>query len=206
MTLTSHIRPPYGGIYVWRDPLTRQEVKGTNFDVLLRLAYEQRRANGAPIGLDFEKEIENDICRSYPDECENVPPGARRKSHWSMGEIVRGTMTFARQRATGAQLVDAPLANKRASICATCPQAVYFSKPCAGLCAELVNVLSGTGGKSTPYDNDLRACGICGCWTRVAVWFPLDVQCADVNAEMQKQFEAVPGCWKQCAPETGTAA
>jgi hypothetical protein len=189
---------PYGGSFLWRDPLTRQEVRGTTFEQLMHFAYQERKANGVPVGLDFEQEVERDICANYPDDCENVPPGTRRKSHWSMGEIVRGTMTFARHKLTGSQLVAQATANERAAICASCPQAVFFSKPCAGLCSELVNVLSGTGSKSTPYDHDLRACGICGCWTRVAVWFPLDTQCPDVNEEMAKQFAAVPRCWKQC--------
>lgn len=198
MKLISYIRPPYGGSYYWRDPVTGVEVRGTHFEMLINSAYAERKANGAPIGLDFEREIEQEICRTYPNECDNVPAGQRQKTHWTMGEIVRGTLTFAKHKLTGSSLVDQQTANQRAQICSTCPRSVFFSKPCAGLCAELVNVLSGTGDKRTPYDYDLRACGICGCWTRVAVWFPLETQCIGVTDELKKQFAAVNNCWKQC--------
>jgi len=198
MKLVSHIRMPYGGMYYWRDPLTGVEVKGTHFEMLLNNAYDQRRANGAPIGTEFAQEIERDICATYPDECDNVPPGVRRKAFWSMGEIVGGTLVMIQNRLQGTQFVSQEEANRRAAICANCPRAVFFSKPCTGLCRELVNVLAGTGDKRTPFDHDLRACGVCGCWLKVSVWFPLDVQCIGVDETMRKDFATVNNCWKQC--------
>lgn len=197
-SLTSMVRSPYGGVYVWRDPLTGVEVKGTTGQMLYDNVIAERTANGAPKGLELWDEVMRDICRDYPDECSNVDPNQVRRRGWSMGDIVRGTMVMMNHKLNGSQLVDQEEATRRARICASCPQAAYFSKPCTGLCRELVNLLGSTESRSTPYDHDLRACNVCGCWSKVAVWFPLETQCVGVTEEMKAQFRTTVNCWKRC--------
>jgi hypothetical protein len=161
-------------------------------------AVAERRANSAPVGLGFWEEVVHDLCRDYPQECLHVDPSQIRKRGWSMMDIVRGSLAMTSQKLSGLPLVSPEEATRRAGICAGCPHAVFFSKPCTGLCRELVNLLSSTGDKSTPYDHPLRACGICGCWIKTAVWFPLETQCVAVNNDMKEQFKSVQKCWKQC--------
>lgn len=198
VAITSMVRSPYGGMYHWRDPITGVEVKGTTGDMLYQNAVAERLANGVPMGLEFWDSVMADVCRDYPTECSNVDPTQIRKRGWSMGDIVRGTLVMMNHKLNGSQLVSQEEANRRAQICSTCPHAAFFTKPCTGLCRELSNLLGSTGNKSTPYDNDLRACNICGCWTKVAVWFPLETQCVGVTEEMKTQFAGVSNCWKQC--------
>ena len=162
--LTSLCRAPYGGLYVWRDPITGIEVKGTTGDMLYSNAVAQRNANSVPMGLEFWDSVMSDLCRDYPNECSNVDPNQVRRRPWAMGDIVRGTLVMMNHKLTGSQLVSQEEANRRAKICASCPHAAYFSKPCTGLCRELSNLLMSIGNRTTPYDHDLRACNICGCW------------------------------------------
>lgn len=197
-SITSMIRSPRGGIYFWRDPITGVELQATTGDMLYDRAVAERTANGVPMGLEFWDSVMADVCRDYPDECSNVDPNQPRRRGWSMGDIVRGTLVMMNHKLNGSELVSQEEATRRAGICAVCPHAAYFSKPCTGLCRDLANLLGSTGQKSTPYDNDLRACGICGCWTKVSVWFPLETQCVGVTDEMKAQFKVTSRCWKQC--------
>lgn len=198
LALTSMVRTPFGGEYRWKDPITGVEVKGTTGDMVYNNAVAERTANGVHMGLEFWDEIMAEICKDYPKECSSVDPTRIRARGWSMGDIVRGSLVMLNHKLSGSELVSQEEATRRAGICAQCPQASYFSKPCTGLCKELANLLASTGNKSTPYDHDLRACNICGCWSKIQVWFPLETQCVGVTDDMKKQFESVPNCWKTC--------
>lgn len=192
------VRAPYGGIYRWKDPITGIEVTGTTGDMVYSNAVAERQANGVHMGLEFWDEIMADICRDYPQECSNVDPTRIRARGWSMGDIVRGSLVMLNHKLSGSELVSQEEATRRAGICATCPQAAVFSKPCTGICRELAQLISSTGNKSTPYDNPTRACGICGCLTMVSVWLPLETQCVGVTEEMKEQFKVTSNCWKIC--------
>jgi len=198
LALTSMIRSPYNGEYHWTDPITGVEVRGTTGDMVYNNAVAERTANGVHMGLEFWQEIMDDICKDYPKECSSVDPTRIRSRGWGMMDIVRGSLAMLNHKLSGTDLVSQEEATRRASICATCPHASYFSKPCTGLCRELANLLGSTGDKKTPYDHDLRACGICGCWSRISVWHSLETQCIGVTEEMRKQFSTVSNCWKQC--------
>lgn len=196
--LAARNRIPYGGMYYVTDKLTGIPVKGMNFESVYRAVVTERNANGAPVGLGLEDEVEQWICEAYPQECQladtlNVP-----KRSWGMMDIVRGTIVFAKRQITGESLVTQEEANRRAQICSTCkPYATEFHKPCAGLCSELVQLLSGIGNRATPHDNSVRSCSICGCWTKVAVWFPVDLQWSVLSDTQKAQFQSVPWCWKK---------
>ncbi len=198
IALTSMVKTPYGGQYHWKDPITGVTVSGTTGDMLYNNAVLERIANGVPMGLEFWDSVMTDVCKDYPQECSNVDPTRVRQRGWGMMDIVRGSLVMMNHKLNGSELVSQEEATRRASICATCPQSAYFSKPCTGLCRDLANLLSATGNKSTPYDHDLRACNICGCWTKVAVWFPLETQCVGVTDDMKEQFKSISGCWKTC--------
>lgn len=198
VSITSMIRSPRGGMYFWRDPITGVEVSGTTGDMLYNNAVAQRNANSVPMGLEFWDSVMSDVCKDFPDECSNVDPNKPRRRGFSMGDIVRGSLAMINNVMSGGELVSQDEANRRAAICSTCPHATYFSKPCTGLCRELANLLGTTGDRKTPYDHDLRACGVCGCWTRISIWHRLETQCVAVTDEMKEQFKTVQNCWKQC--------
>lgn len=194
-------RVPYGGQYVLNLPQKAMVGHGNNFAALLRSITEWRRANSVPIGLGFEDEVEQVVCELYPQECQAFLAGKRRRKSWNMWDIVRGTSAFIRQKLSGVELVSQDEASRRSALCSKCPARVKFTKSCSGLCAALVKLLSSTGGKHTPTDDDLLGCSVCGCWIKVAVWYDLKIQCAAVDESMKQAFDEVRKeypCWKDC--------
>jgi hypothetical protein len=194
-------RVPHGGEYRLNLPEKGMIGHGNNFETLIRSIMEWRRANSVPIGLGFEDEVEQAVCEKYPVECDGFASKRKRRKSWGMWDIVRGTSAFFRQKLSGADLVDQAEANRRSALCSKCPARITFSKPCSGLCAALVKLISSTGGKSTPTDSDTLGCGICRCWTKVAVWYALEIQCVGVDETMKQEFAEVRKeypCWKDC--------
>lgn len=197
--LKSRSTIPYGGMYYWKDPLTGAEVRGTNWNMLIGRIYAERRANGVPVGLGFEDEVEKDLCRDYPAECEIPDPNFPTNRRLTLSDVIRGSQVMMSFLAHGSPLVDRAEAERRARICLKCPFNTYFSKPCTGICQELANVVASIiNHQGTQYDTDLKACNVCGCFLQAAIWMPLDIQCKGVTEEMACKFKTINNCWKIC--------
>ncbi len=189
---------PYGGEYRWRDPITNVEVVGTHWNMLMNRIYDERRANGIPCGIEFEKEVEEALCRDYPAECEiNDPRFPRHKARLGFSEIIAGTRLLLKVKLGNVPLVQQEEANRRANICATCPFNIEFQRPCAGLCGELYSLVKSIiGAASVAGEERLRSCSLCGCFLGAAVWLPVDVQRSVLTDDQKMQFDNVPNCWK----------
>lgn len=200
VNLIAKKRPPYGGSYAVTDPLTKQRHKANRFDLLLREIVQARKANGLPVGLDFEREVEAWVCAAYPSECEERNPEIpRRPRAQSMGDVLRGTRVMLAHFLAGRPVESTQEASRRAEICAGCRYNVPISSPCNGICAELKDIVKRViGGATTPHDAALQSCFLCGCELKAAVWTTLEVQCKPLDDAMKKQFASVPDCWKQC--------
>lgn len=199
LQLEAKTRVPYGGGYTITDPLSKIEVYGTTFNMVARRIRETRHANGYPEGLGLDDEIEEWICKAYPQECVTYDPRAPRKRSLGISDIVHGTKVMIKFSINGRQLVDKEEAERRAAICAGCKWNVAFVKPCSGLCPELRDLVhSIIGNEKTSHDNELQSCSICACFNSASVWLPLYVQCAGVTEEQKAQFKSVHNCWKQC--------
>lgn len=198
--LQSKNRIPYGGLYVVTDPLTKSEVRAGRFDLLVRKLIDARKANGLPIGLDFESEVENWVCAAYPQECVEFNPAIPRvPREIGMGDVVRGTRVMLEHWIAGRPIEERPEAERRAEICSRCRYNVGIRSPCGGICAELREIVNRViGGKGTSHDSDLGSCSICRCELKSAVWTTLEIQCKGVTEDMKKQFTSVPECWKKC--------
>lgn len=199
---------PHGGKWIARYPATGQLfISEVSFDDLVDQLTAYCKANGFGIGLGFEDEVESWVCKELPKACEPDTSGmpiGRRKLH--MDDIVRGLQSLS--GVMGAQLlswfggkspfVDQAEANRRASICAKCGYNIAFKKPCAGICPELKTLVELIRGhRSTPYDNRLDSCSICGCFNSVTVWIELPIQERALTNEMKELFSAIGWCWKK---------
>lgn len=193
-------RIPYGGFYAVKDRLSGQVVKAGRFDLLLKGLITARKANGLPVGLEFEREVEQWVCQDYPAECEEFNPSIpRRPKALGFGDVLRGTQVMLGHWLAGRPIESREEAERRAAICAGCRYNVPVNFPCGGICSELREIVERVvGGKGTPYDGQLNSCFICGCNLRAAVWTTLEVQCKPVDEYMKAQFKSVPNCWKQC--------
>lgn len=193
---------PHGGEYAYRDPNSGMYIRGTTFAMVVNRVAEHRRANGYPIGLGLEDEIEDQLCVSYPTECSEAPEGTPRKTEHTLSDVVHGTRVMMAFKSGGSQLVSREEAERRAQICIGCPYNASFIKPCSGICQELKNLVNWiTDHQGTQYDSKLFSCNICGCFLQAAIWLKLEDQCAGVTSEMKPKFSFTQQkykCWKVC--------
>lgn len=194
-------RVPYGGQWQPKDPLTGMVYAGTTFRQVLAKAVAARKANGIPMGLDFEAEVEQWCCDAHPVECVDVDPGKPRKRKLTLDDIIRGAKVLLKFKLGGSKLVAPEEAERRAAICAACYMNSGWQRPCA-VCHELGDLVrSVTGGHKTSKDAKLFACHVCACNLQAAVWLPLETQCVGVTEEQRKEFAYLKEsshCWKQC--------
>lgn len=192
---------PYGSRYVLNIPEKGIVAFGTNFEMLLTNAKAYRRANGIPVGLGFEDEVEREVCAAYPAECietdSRIPDRQRR---YTFTDVIAGTKAMIAFKLAGSPLVDQAEANRRAAICAKCPNNVSFVSGCNHFCGELKDiVLDLIGVKTTPHDVNLHSCAICGCYAQASVWVELGVQVQGLTDIQKLQFQTAKeqhGCWK----------
>lgn len=199
--LDSKMSIPYGGHFQINRPDLGMVAGGTNFEMLIRNLINYRKANGIPMGLEFEDEVEREICKLYPAACHetsNLIPNRDRT--YSFADVIQGTKAMIAFKLAGSPMVSQDEANRRATICSHCPNNVNFSKPCSGVCGELQDiVVSLVGGKSTPLDSALNSCAICSCFNRASVWVELDVMWKTLTPTQKEQFKTAKeqhGCWK----------
>jgi hypothetical protein len=198
---------PYGGMYRLNLPEQGLVGAGINWDMLLPNLIAWRKANGVPIGLGFQEEVENALCQAYPAECNNVDSDSIRPRALGMEDVVVGTRTMLSHWMNSRTLVDRTEAERRAAKCVTCPLNNYFHKSCTGICAALREVVSSIiNAQGTSYDSRLHQCSICGCFQQASIWVPLEIQVKPLTDEQKNQFRAAAkshGCWKN--PDLVTA-
>jgi hypothetical protein len=162
-------------------------------------ATASRRANGVPVGVDFENEVESWAVLAHPDEAEVWDPEMPKKIRLGLDDILRGTRVLLAFKLAGSPLVPREEAERRAGICSRCYMNQGFSRPCAtcGGLDELVRSL--VGNQRTSQDDKLQACGVCHCMNKAQVWLPLEILAKGVTEEMKNQFAKMAeltGCWK----------
>lgn len=98
------------------------------------------------------------------------------------------------------KLLDQNTANQRAAICVQCHNNKNSSEVRRGCssCNKMGNAVSNAlnakiiKGNSTPYDNQLLTCGLCGCPNKISVWIPNQIQ---LKVEDANAFPT--HCWKK---------
>lgn len=190
---------PYGGMWRFTHPETGARISGRTKHDIMRFARHYQSQHNLPIGLDFDEQVEQWICREMPDECVDSSAVKRARVWLGMADIVRGSRNFLPYVAAGSPKVSAEEADRRSRICLACPEHTTFALPCGGLCGELLAMAAHL--PATAVNLDQHACGVCHCSLRAAVWMPLEHQCAGLNSEHHERFKAVKeshNCWKQC--------
>jgi hypothetical protein len=173
---------------------------GYIFEVLARNVKDYRRANGIPIGLEFEDELEQVLCAQHPElAITDDPRGPVDIRPLRMNDVLLGTKVMVRFLASGMKVVSQQEANRRAAICNNCTLNIPFAKACGGgLCGELLEIVNRVvGNNKTGYDGNLHSCAICKCLLQAAIWIPLQTQVPPLSDFQKAQFENVPTCWKK---------
>lgn len=185
--------PPNGWRYLQRE--SGKLIRGTSFTNLLASVREHRMANGYPMQMDMEQEVEAGVCEQTPDICVEVEADMVPVK-LTIANVMAFTMTLGESILKGSPRVDSTEANRRAAICSGCTDNVN-PEGCGACNSKKINSIIEklTRSKPTTHDDKLGACRYCGCMNKAQAWFPLDILQNHIKPEIR---EALPAhCWKK---------
>lgn len=196
----TNVTPP--GDWKVIDPDSGATIKGGDYENLLGNVAKHRRANQLPPLTALE--IEQIICDSLPpraDNCISYDPSALPSDPLPERATIDMAISFIKflgiSLARGAGFVAQEEAERRAKICASCPNNVLISG-CTSCRNLLTHVTEHLAGRTTQEDDRLKGCRICGCELKVSVHADLEAQQKATPARFLKDFPVY--CWK--APQS----
>ena len=183
------------------------------FDASVKAIIQHRKANKA---VTAKHRLATDY-NSVADELEHytrlrlgiplpTPPSFFQKSSSQLSSRVVAVAADIKRAAQGTAVVldwltsgGAPvaqeLANKRASICVSCPKNVqgsWYTVAPAELIRETLSARKELT-LETPHDGQLKSCDVCKCLMRLKVWTPLEFIVSKTKPEIMGEFPAL--CW-----------
>lgn len=129
--------------------------------------YAHRRAMKLDTAEGWEERFQDELCRQNEQvPCDRREKTSTPKKGLSVSDLKRFMNTLLAQEGS---FVSQEEAERRASICATCPknQVVHGCWGCAGILKLVTQYL---GKKHTSKDRALESCAVCGCVLRAKVW------------------------------------
>ena len=161
--------PPDGYRYV--DPQDGFVSHAWDYRTWVETARRHMEVNNREVPLSLEADMQEQLCRILPPGWCNYDDPARPRPgialEWT--DLAKGLVTFGKWIADGCQFVSQAEADRRALVCSRCYLNMNVSG-CAG-CQKAVTAV--VAGRTTKYDESLRACGACKCMLRAKVHFPL---------------------------------
>ena len=189
-----NIVPPGGFRYTQKE--SGKTLHANSFHALCEVVKNHRQANGYPLDIDYETDIETQLCLQLSKhDCKEVGIEVKPRQ-LGFADVMRFTKILGESVLKGNPRVDKEEANRRALICAGC-NANVKAHGCAGCnskrVAGLITTLTGTD--ETDHDDKLESCTFCGCLNKAQVWFPLSILQNHIKANINK---ALPEhCWKK---------
>lgn len=183
--------PPHGSLPGYRD--------------MVALIKHHYVANNLPIGSQFEDRIQDQLCATLDGEwcLEGGHPVAKSGGFGNLfHQVLQGTRTLISWKLKhGGKLVEKTEADRRAAICCTggpngtpCPmnQAPLGCSSCnIQSLRDAVNYI--VGGAQTAYDNQLKACVVCGCELKAKVH--LELKCLQDEMSPEQKARLPKFCW-----------
>ena len=179
--LTTNTVPPGG----WRffESQTGEWFKGGDYLMLVSNVQKHRRSNNLSRQEEAQvaEDVQDQICKHAGHEwCEHMKAG-----QWGFSidfdKIKAGTAALVGWAATAFSgqdpYVDQGEANRRAEICSKCcaNQAIKGCYGC-GLADRIREFLvDAKGARSTPFDDKLQACLVCGCANQAQAWIKPEI-------------------------------
>lgn len=179
--------PPRG--WIVKCPIVNEEVYGGDFWDMVGNCEKLLVSKGITPPTDLVSQIEHNLCDRLAGH-QNCVPCTTKKQTLGFAEIVRWVRAMYQFAVNGKfELVPQEEAERRAKICAACPHQIATSGcwGCKGIAGMLPHI---AGARKTSYDLQLKACGVCGCYSAIAVHLPLNVQGGE-------ELEFPEWCWKK---------
>jgi hypothetical protein len=170
------------------------EITGGDYYDLREKVRQHRQINRYQTGPELDREIQEQICSrlsaagraQFCRDCDTIA-AVRSLDRNDVKHFLQVAKSWLLKPAFVSQIE----ANRRAEICASCPK----NLPIAGCrsCQNLVKWTLGlVGQRSTPFDEKLGGCEVCGCGNQAQVHLPLAVLAKGNTPEM----EYPSWCWK----------
>lgn len=191
----SSLVPPGGWHFVDRSTALPHRVEGTSFeDVALRVL-QFRVTNNLEPG-NPSKEVSDYICGTWPHFCTSSPAPHPAKGSMPFSNRVSGWLGRFFTSSKNDPGVPQEEAERRAAICAACPQNRDYTKGGCGPCIDGIRRLSFVWlrNRKTKHDAALGACNVFGHPNAVAV------QAADLNPTKQLETGSdhqPEDCWRR---------
>ena len=173
-------RVPRGG-WTYTVEETGVTINASTITRLKYLVHAHMSVNELRIPPDLGEIVEDCACRAMAspekwcaERRDPVEYGDLKRSGWSASDVRRFVKSIYQWGTkSGFSFVEQAEAERRASICATCPLNKHVSG-CLGCAGVLGLVRSVRGSRSTSLDDKLEVCEVCGCELKVKVLLPGD--------------------------------
>lgn len=166
-----------------------------SWESFLQFVRRHRAACNGDLDIGWELRVEHEFCAQNPQirSTHYVP---KKDLSITVGDVERFGYTLLNHVKGGAKTVPQDEANRRAQICLKCPYKIN-----SGICSWCNNLVpffenAIFGKKTTPYDDELGNCGVCKCYNKIAVHYPLEVQ----SVEGISMDDFPDHCWKKVNP------
>ena len=174
--------------YAWPVEATKTVVVSYGFKTLIEAVHKHLKANDIPLPVDLERSMNEHACAQFPENCQELDPDAERKV--SLWMLAKKFFTAVISAATDG-LVSQDEAERRAAICAECPNnkptEVVICSGCwsANFVREAAEKLST---RHTSLDNKLDTCSLCQYRNRLKVHVKREVM-------QDKDIQWPQWCW-----------
>lgn len=164
-------------LYTWNEQ--GEEVKCRNIGELLRAIASVRETRGGDLMPGWQDRVCNEVCDDpmMAANCADTGGSERQLTH---ADVKRFLQTVVKWSAGGGNIVDSVESNRRAAICAACPQNVAV-RGCMGCSTVLPKLMALIKNATTEYDEDLQGCNVCGCQLKAKVHLPEEVMVSGSN-------------------------
>lgn len=190
---------PPGG---WRYTQTMAEgktiqVTAHSWNQLISRIEMLRAGNGLDLSPGWDHRIEAEICEQLslgPQRCTYEAPPVYAPKRLTLHDVIIFLAVVKSWLKTGREWVTQEEADRRAAICAACPNNVVIEgcTSCSRLVEKITEVI---GNRTTKYDQMLNGCQVCGCSTKVMPHLPIPVLARGVN----ESHDYPSHCWKRAA-------
>lgn len=168
------------GHWWYYEASTDSWIFGGDYKSLTESVREHLVTNSLPVPADLDGAVQELICAMAPagwkGGCVEANPTAAPVNYvtWAnMKRWFKTMLSYSKDRT----LVEQSVAEARASTCLQCrkqvPKAECRTGGCGGSVAGFITQLAIH--RSTPYDENLGACGVCGCTLAAMIHFPNEI-------------------------------
>lgn len=168
-------------------------IEAGTFDSMLSNVKAYRFRNGGDLAPGWEHRLGTLVVEQNPIAtvgCSVEPEFANYRYKITGGDVMNFLGTMTNFLKDGGKFVDVDEAERRASICASCPHngSMAACSTCLDVGRRVATLIKG---QQTSHHDDLKTCNRCGCMLKAKVWFPLK------SLRNSKSLPLPDECWQK---------